>query len=895
MSAPKRERASLARRGFTIATFNVQTLLTSKGYIGTTHKEELVAFCTKEQINTLAIQEHCAIHSNKLEIKETSCGAYIMFCSSAEVDPTCAKPVGGLAWLIHQHWRSRLRSIQLHTARILHIIIDTERDGPLHLINCYAPTAGHEELRDQFFETLAQVVTECEPDKCIIAGDLNSLQQPDENNPYGVTPKTDVTQQAADQLSEFLADGDLCTTTGCMRLAHKPFSFVRANTGEKVLLDYVITTRHLIHHLTDVRFPRRPTISDHWPVVSTFDFCKMVPTPRNCIAHAPKLDCSPLSRDKMLCANFAAHVLANLPQCITASDFPSIIDAFKSAASVYLKPITRAHNTPYTNRQAVLDARTAYNETHEVQTDALRALFNNIISERHSEFTKDADEACSLFETLLTSDPHAAYQSLKSITRTYKSPTPVAGKHPHDRKESIANICKSQLTNPHGDPDICFALHTEIPDNLYDIKPFTIAELQAGSRKLKNHKAPGPDDIYPEFLKLDALHPKLLEYYNSVFENCEVHQQMKETAFAMIPKPGGNHHDPANWRYIALMSYVTKLYDIMLRERLKKIVEPFLRYNQNGFRERLNTQQHILTLEFLKNALAQQHKTAIFTYIDFKNAFPSIQWYSIAAALKAFKVPLQLQNAILAVYQGHQGFVRTSDGQTDHFSITAGVLQGDTLAPYLFIIVLNEILRAAITTVEHSIIDTSCTAREGSRHYTPPVTITDLDYADDIVLINTSELGAQQMLQAVEREAAKAGLIINCKKTQNVVLGKLQVCIKSISGQIIENVPRYRYLGRWTDSHHDFTCRMAAARATMTKMRRVWTSSTLTRVHKAILFKVFILPTITYGMCTYPLTKAFTDRIRGGTTRMLKKALNIPATYHATLEERYVQQHTMQH
>ena len=40
--------------------------------------------------------------------------------------------------------------------------------------------------------------------------------------------------------------------------------------------------------------------------------------------------------------------------------------------------------------------------------------------------------------------------------------------------------------------------------------------------------------------------------------------------------------------------------------------------------------------------------------------------------------------------------VRTPDGDTDCFDIVAGVLQGDTLALYLFIICLDYVLRTSI-------------------------------------------------------------------------------------------------------------------------------------------------------------------------------------------------------
>ena len=48
------------------------------------------------------------------------------------------------------------------------------------------------------------------------------------------------------------------------------------------------------------------------------------------------------------------------------------------------------------------------------------------------------------------------------------------------------------------------------------------------------------------------------------------------------------------------------------------------------------------------------------------------------------------------LYRNTQVKVRSQDGDTDYFDIVAGVLQGDKLAPYLFIICLDYVLRTYI-------------------------------------------------------------------------------------------------------------------------------------------------------------------------------------------------------
>ena len=46
--------------------------------------------------------------------------------------------------------------------------------------------------------------------------------------------------------------------------------------------------------------------------------------------------------------------------------------------------------------------------------------------------------------------------------------------------------------------------------------------------------------------------------------------------------------------------------------------------------------------------------------------------------------------------------VRSPDGDRDFFDIVAGVMQGDTLTPYLFIVCLDYVLRTSIDKMKDS-------------------------------------------------------------------------------------------------------------------------------------------------------------------------------------------------
>ena len=50
----------------------------------------------------------------------------------------------------------------------------------------------------------------------------------------------------------------------------------------------------------------------------------------------------------------------------------------------------------------------------------------------------------------------------------------------------------------------------------------------------------------------------------------------------------------------------------------------------------------------------------------------------------------------MMLYKNTKVKVHSRDGDADNFNIVAGVLQGGTLAPYLFIIYLDYILRMSV-------------------------------------------------------------------------------------------------------------------------------------------------------------------------------------------------------
>ena len=116
------------------------------------------------------------------------------------------------------------------------------------------------------------------------------------------------------------------------------------------------------------------------------------------------------------------------------------------------------------------------------------------------------------------------------------------------------------------------------------------------------------------------------------------------------------------------------------------------------------------------------------------------------------------------MYTNTEATVITPDGETKFFEITAGVLQGDTLAPFIFIIVLDYIFRLSLGNLKDRGLQIQ--PRRSGRH--PAQQLTDLDFADDLALIAELVEDAEALIESLERAAAPIGLYCNESKTEYI-------------------------------------------------------------------------------------------------------------------------------
>ena len=122
-----------------------------------------------------------------------------------------------------------------------------------------------------------------------------------------------------------------------------------------------------------------------------------------------------------------------------------------------------------------------------------------------------------------------------------------------------------------------------------------------------------------------------------------------------------------------------------------------------------------------------------------------------------------------------------------YFNIVAGLLQGDTLAPYLFIICLDYVLRTSIDKIKGNGFELT---KKRSRRY-PEKTITDANYA---AILANAPTQAKTLLHSLQWAAVGVSLHVNAHKTECMCFNQTGN-ISTLGGSSLKLADKFTYLG----------------------------------------------------------------------------------------------------
>jgi hypothetical protein len=266
------------------------------------------------------------------------------------------------------------------------------------------------------------------------------------------------------------------------------------------------------------------------------------------------------------------------------------------------------------------------------------------------------------------------------------------------------------------------------------------------------------------------------------------------------------------------------------------------------------------------------------TFIDFKKAFDSINRKVMFAVLRHYGIPEAVVNAISALYNNSKSAVMVDGSISDPFNVSTGVLQGDVLAPFLFIVLVDFLLKKATSNPD---LDSGVvTHPRRSRRY-PAQVLNDLDFADDIALLESTTSRAQLQLTKTAAAAKDLGLTISVSKTEYMTANCHPHPTLTVYGEPIKHVTDFKYLGsKMASTASDLKRRKALAWCAFWKLERLWKSSLLSIPAKVKLFHTTCVTILLYGCESWVLSLDMESKINAFATSCYRIMLNIKRKDH---------------
>ena len=296
-----------------------------------------------------------------------------------------------------------------------------------------------------------------------------------------------------------------------------------------------------------------------------------------------------------------------------------------------------------------------------------------------------------------------AWKTMHEVSNRKSSPrlSKIEGSSKTERIQSWYNHFKNFLGKEN--PDAPYLSSTFFNHKISDPLPintsqFTLEELQTCLAKMSKQKTSDPDNIPTMLWKDHNFRTELLYFCNETERN-KVSVFSKSNIITILRK--GDLSQTLNYRSITLTSITSKVYSSLLVNCISKHLEPILRRNQNGFHKGRSTLPQILGLTKIIEEIKIASRKASVVFADFSKAFDSINKGAMLHVLHHYGLPDKTIAGIKTMYDNPETFVLSPDGATDSFFTTTGILQGDTLAPYLFMIVVDYILHISLDPINN--------------------------------------------------------------------------------------------------------------------------------------------------------------------------------------------------
>ena len=889
-------RAPNIGQALNVATYNVRTLADTirETDRGIRHKlQQIIAGCEEHNIDILAIQEHRLTSTEPINYQKL--GDWTLAHSSSSVESH------GVAHLYNKRIAPLILAVDHKTDRIIATHING--NPKLCIISAYAPTENSSTTaKNNFYEDLKELILAIPPHTVLmLTGDFNARIGKDS---YGTNPRIvgpacyyENTNDNGQRMIE------LCEATD-LRIAHSHFLNRKARLytyigpkGDRQQLDHIMIRCKWWKSITNCRAYNTIDIgSDHRIVSANFRLSLRADkraSDGRCQYNWTKLSDPQIQRTfDMELRNRFDSLMDEATLSNNVSEVQKRANAFDAALihsseKILGKKPKNKHNRWVSDQTLELlnicnKASKRYKRTRNpAHKDQWQLLQDRVSAAFDQDQQAQLDAHLASLELADQRHEHGtAWQIINHIAGDFNKADPSKvrlqnGSIPNNKEELLKGwqeYFASLLNNRNANIDPANKPKPSRPLTSIKTTLFTKSEIDQAIKEFSRKKSPGPDYALTSDVLKDggqSIREILLSICNIVYKECQAPSQWTSSLIIPLPKKG-NLQLMTNWRGICLMSLAAKLYNRMILNRIRSPIDAILRKNQAGFRTGRSCIQQIHILRRIMDGAHSQNIPLFITFVDFKKAFDSIDRDMMFSILQHYGIPDKIVSAIRVLYDQSTCQVYLQGQRSEPFAITTGVLQGDVLAPFLFIIVIDYVSKRSVgdfgylTHKGNTQDNSGRTVRSTTRE--TDYKVNDLTFADDIALLENDSTQAQRQLDALELEAGKVGLEINVQKTEQMRLNQSSILSQNdplvIKGQQINIVDDFKYLGSYVGStEHDVKVRIGFAWAAFAKVKSILRSPKVKLNFKIRLFKAACISILLYGCESWILTEALIDRL----------------------------------
>ena len=311
---------------------------------------------------------------------------------------------------------------------------------------------------------------------------------------------------------------------------------------------------------------------------------------------------------------------------------------------------------------------------------------------------------------------------------------------------------------------------------------------------LKRGKAPGPDNIHNEVLRLGtttSLFHHLARLFTSSIQIGYIPTAWKLATLRMLLKPDKLPSLTTSYKPISLLSSIMKLFERVIEQRLRSYLEDigFINKYQSGLRQNKSTDDHLFRLSQSVMESFNRREHVVAAFLDVEKAFDNVWHNGLRYKIFMLDLPTKMTHWLSDFLVGRVIQVNVNGFLSDQINPAAGVPQGSVLSPLLFLIYVNDLPKP-----HH---------RQNSKS----------QFADDTALwaasrnVHIAAKLLQKDLRKLAKWCAKWRIKLNPEKTKVIIFSRSYLAGKSeptlkLYGERLKFYPQVKFLGITFDSPH---------------------------------------------------------------------------------------------